>query len=138
MISLNRVMARFHEKLMTLGHMTGCHQLPERSLFVHGYQFPLCARCTGALIGQTVGLITFWLFIPHISVLFLFCCCMGIDWLIQYLSIRDSTNCRRVVTGALCGYALITIHLAVICIAAGYLFGLSDNAFIQYVRQSIW
>jgi len=29
----------------------GCHQIADRSFFVGEYQFPLCARCTGILIG---------------------------------------------------------------------------------------
>ena len=38
-------------KLMEIGAMTGCHQMPERSFFFKGYQFPVCERCTGLLIG---------------------------------------------------------------------------------------
>lgn len=28
-----------------------CHQLPERSFHIKGFQMPLCARCMGILIG---------------------------------------------------------------------------------------
>ena len=32
-----------------------CHQLPERSFFVDGYQFPVCARCTGLYLSGAAG-----------------------------------------------------------------------------------
>lgn len=31
-----------------------CHQMPERSFFVVSYQFPLCFRCTGLLLGTLI------------------------------------------------------------------------------------
>ena len=33
-----------------------CHQLPERSFFFHGQQFPVCARCTGLYASAVAGL----------------------------------------------------------------------------------
>ncbi|RGF93239.1 DUF2085 domain-containing protein [Ruminococcus sp. AM54-1NS] len=41
---------------MKLGASAGCHQRPDRSFFFHGWQFPVCARCTGVLAGQLVGI----------------------------------------------------------------------------------
>ena len=35
---------------MKIGAKLGCHQRSDRSFFYHGYQFPICARCTGVLI----------------------------------------------------------------------------------------
>ena len=35
----------------------GCHQIPERSFNYKGYQFPICARCTGILLGEIFGII---------------------------------------------------------------------------------
>jgi hypothetical protein len=34
-----------------------CHRLPERSFFIKGHQFPVCARCTGFYTGLIVYLI---------------------------------------------------------------------------------
>ncbi|MGI6363253.1 MAG: DUF2085 domain-containing protein [Bacillota bacterium] len=42
-------------KWMRRGDASGCHQLPERSLFLFGWQMPVCARCQGILTGQIVG-----------------------------------------------------------------------------------
>jgi uncharacterized membrane protein len=34
-----------------------CHQRPERSFFLDGHQFPVCARCTGLYLSGAVGII---------------------------------------------------------------------------------
>ena len=36
----------------------GCHQMPERSFFFKGYQFPVCARCTGMIVGYFLSITT--------------------------------------------------------------------------------
>jgi uncharacterized membrane protein len=33
-----------------------CHQQPERSFFLDGDQFPVCARCTGLYVSAAAGL----------------------------------------------------------------------------------
>ncbi|MFQ5601750.1 MAG: DUF2085 domain-containing protein [bacterium] len=35
-----------------------CHQIPLKSFFIFGWQLPLCARCTGLLVGSLIFLIT--------------------------------------------------------------------------------
>jgi uncharacterized membrane protein len=37
-----------------------CHQLPERSFFLAGRQFPVCARCSGLYAGVVLGLVAWW------------------------------------------------------------------------------
>ena len=32
-----------------------CHQRPERSFFLDGHQFPVCARCTGLYLSGALG-----------------------------------------------------------------------------------
>ena len=39
------------ETIRMIGNHSGCHQMPERSFFYKGKQFPVCARCTGVIIG---------------------------------------------------------------------------------------
>jgi uncharacterized membrane protein len=34
-----------------------CHQMPERSFFWDGHQFPVCARCTGLYASAAIGVI---------------------------------------------------------------------------------
>lgn len=95
-------------KLMHLGRHY-CHQRPERSFFFRGYQFPVCARCTGILIGYLLWLLSFWFVFAPIWVCFIFLAIMVIDGGIQQLKILESNNIRRLITGILGGYGLIGI-----------------------------
>lgn len=95
-------------KLMNAARYTGCHQMPERSFFVCGYQFPVCARCTGVLLGQLISyaLVAFRIILnPFLALALLFV--MTLDWGIQFLTIKESTNSRRFATG-ICGGVGIT------------------------------
>lgn len=98
-------------KAMELGRKLGCHQMAERSFFYGGYQFPLCARCTGVIFGSFTALILF--FSAPISLFWslVLSGVMFLDWLLQHLNIRHSTNPRRLVTGILGGLGWGTIHL---------------------------
>lgn len=102
---------KFWIKLMDLGRLIGCHQMPERSFFLRGYQLPVCARCTGVIIGEIVEIVLliakikmniFW----AIALLLV----MGIDWFIQYIKWIPSNNHRRLITGLLRRYR-INIYL---------------------------
>lgn len=81
--------------------------MPERSFFIKGYQFPICARCTGILIGYIVALIVnpfivmpWW--IPALMVP------MAIDGTVQLFTKYESNQFLRVTTGFLFGYAAIS------------------------------
>lgn len=102
-------------KLMEWGDKIGCHQMPERSFFFKGYQFPICARCTGVLIGELVALI---LLLCSIKIGFIVSLIllipMGIDWGLQYLKILMSDNIRRLITGILGGVGMIYFYFNII------------------------
>ena len=99
------------QKWMRLGRkLFHCHQLPERSFYFRGMQFPVCARCTGLILG-------FCLFGPIVTV-FTFgnmylslglIAIMVLDGALQLKNILPSTNFRRVLTGTLAGYACFSI-----------------------------
>lgn len=91
---------------MILGRASGCHQMPERSFFFRGKQFPICARCTGVYIGELLALLSVKWLRPPLWVVPLFCAVMLVDWGIQALGWQESTNIRRFITGLLCGYGL--------------------------------
>jgi len=109
-------MSSIHDKLMRLGAMSGCHQSPERSFFIKGRQFPVCARCTGVFIGQTAAFFTFYFFVPHYLFIVLSCAVMFFDWLLQRTNVCKSNNIRRVITGILCGYSMMIVHMAIIIV----------------------
>ena len=120
---------KVHTALMELGRRSGCHQMPERSFFWRGYQFPVCARCTGVFLGQIAGMLTYALYqMPwRRSSFFLFL--MFLDWFLQRMKLLPSTNPRRLITGLLCGYTLgqcyITILVRVISLIINALGGIT-------------
>lgn len=93
-----------------LKYMFFCHQLPERSFFFKGRQFPICARCTGILIGYLIGIIYILTFKElHIFLELLLMLPLLIDGTGQYLGYFQSTNVRRLLTGILAGISTICL-----------------------------
>lgn len=99
---------------MKLGNICGCHQKPERSFFIKGYQFPVCARCFGVWLGYIIGLLIFKIYTPSLFICILLMCAMLIDWMLQYKKIIMSKNFRRLITGAMCGYGLINLIIKIL------------------------
>lgn len=102
------------ELIRSIGNHSGCHQLPERSFFYKGKQFPVCARCTGVSLGQLAAVIAafFW-HIPSVLALALLSV-MGLDWGIQEFGIKESTNHRRFITGICGGFGLFTLYINIV------------------------
>lgn len=114
----NTRMPELRKAMVTLlddiGKCSGCHRMPERSFFYKGHQFPVCARCTGVCIGQLCAIITNIFYSVPLKISIAFLAIMGIDWGIQELNIKSSTNCRRVITGILGGFGLFNFYCTVI------------------------
>lgn len=84
--------------------LVSCHRRADRSFFFRGKQFPVCARCTGMLVGYlayplmllnfvTVGLgYSLLMQVPAL-----------LDGGTQYMEWRESNNALRVITGVLSG-----------------------------------
>ena len=94
--------------LMRVGARTGCHQMYERSFHVAGYQFPVCARCTGLALGDILGIVFSGIFLKWDIRVSLFLCgaaLMGlaVDGFGQLWGFWVSNNVRRLLTGILCG-----------------------------------
>ena len=98
-------------RLMRVGEILGCHQMPERSFFYKGFQFPVCARCTGVLLGFAAAAPLFFFCKLDIRIALLLSFVMFLDWLLQFLKIRPSTNLRRLFTGMIGGFGWTYIHL---------------------------
>lgn len=98
-------------KWMQWGARLGCHQKPERSFFINGYQFPVCARCTGVLISSTAACIIFIFKRISLKYCIFMCAIMFFDWFIQRIGIRESTNIRRLLTGLVGGFGFMTLQL---------------------------
>lgn len=100
----------------------GCHQMATRSFFFKGFQFPLCARCTGILVGEIVACLLLLCNI-HIDVFIavLLICPTVLDGMIQLLGKYESTNFKRLFSGLIAGIGLIfilahVIHYLLICL----------------------
>lgn len=93
----------------------GCHQLPERSFFYHGYQFPVCARCTGIVIGYLIALLQliFKISIP-IQVCIIMVIPMAIDGMLQLFTSYTSNNLKRLFTGIFSGIGFLQLIINII------------------------
>lgn len=86
----------------------GCHARPDRSFFFRGKQFPICARCTGELIGMVAGIpIAVLLGCPTFYWVFVLMIPMVFDGFLQLLTSYESGNLRRLLTGMMFGIAFI-------------------------------
>lgn len=104
----------------------GCHCRSDRSFFYRGKQFPICARCTGELIGILCALPYFVLFsVPDWKTCLFLMLPLLLDGFAQKLTSYQSGNLRRLVTGILFGYALVgLVSITTIFAAqAGFEFG---------------
>ncbi len=91
----------------------GCHQRGDRS-YHYTYknierQFPICARCTGELIGIFASIILSFFYIPPVWVLVLMLIPMIVDGTVQLLTSYTSNNFKRVTTGFVFGYAFFEL-----------------------------
>src|SRR5215207_4520706 len=89
---------------------TLCHQLPERSYFIHGHKFAVCSRCTGIHAGFAFTLLVYplirslrntaW---PPRSLLILAAIPLAIDFSLTFFGVWENTHTSRLLTGALLG-----------------------------------
>lgn len=101
---------RIWTTLMKLGARC-CHQRPDRSFFFRGYQFPVCARCTGLAIGYVVMLIMWYHWELAWQQDLLLAIPLILDGGTQYLRMRESTQRKRLLTGILCGVGVMDMEI---------------------------
>ncbi len=91
-----------------------CHQMPARSLSVHGVPFALCHRCTGIVAGLALGVVVGPVLprlvrrlgaVHPLAVLALAGFPAGVDWLLGVTGVWANTGASRLATGALFGVA---------------------------------
>lgn len=86
-----------------------CHGRADRSFFLCGKQLPICARCTGELIGILIGIpIVFFTGRIRVSAMLLLMLPMVIDGFLQLLTLYESKNYKRLLTGILFGFAFVS------------------------------
>src|SRR5437660_412435 len=87
-----------------------CHQIPERSFHIAGYQFAVCSRCTGLYSGFAFATLTYPLIrslkrtdTPRIIWLLLSAVPLVVDFSLTYFGIWQNTHLTRLASGALFG-----------------------------------
>jgi uncharacterized membrane protein len=96
-----------------------CHQIPERSFFIFGYQMPLCARCTGIFLGSILFLMLFKRSSKKNLVFFLLLILpMGLNIFFEKYLGWESYNIWRFITGLLYAYAIPVILLSSIILVS--------------------
>ena len=89
----------------------GCHCLDERSFHYKGKKFPICARCTGELVGIFVSLFSCFFFMLPVWVCILIMIPLIVDGTVQMFTKYESNNLKRVITGFLFGYGLCMLFV---------------------------
>ncbi len=62
-------------------------------------------------MGYLIAIPIYFIYTLSISTYISLCAVMFLDWYIQYLKIRSSTNIRRFITGTLGGFGLMSLEL---------------------------
>ena len=101
----------------------GCHGLDSRSFHYKGRRFPLCARCTGELVGMVLCLVSFPFVRADVVWSLVLLLPLVADGGLQALTSYESGNGRRFLTGLLFGYALVNLFFQ--STAAAFQYGLS-------------
>ncbi|MFN2530595.1 MAG: DUF2085 domain-containing protein [Pyrinomonadaceae bacterium] len=87
-----------------------CHQLPERSFYIAGHQFAVCARCTGLYVGFAATVLLYPLFsslktanAPARKWLLIAAVPMAVDFSLTFFGLWENTHTSRLLTGLLLG-----------------------------------
>ncbi len=91
-----------------------CHQIPERSFFIAGHQFAVCARCTGLYAGFAATTLCYPLIrslrrtdTPQRKWLFAAAAPLAVDFSLTFFGFWENTHLSRFLTGALLGGASV-------------------------------
>ena len=91
-----------------------CHQLPERSFFIAGHKFAVCARCTGLYAGFTLAVLLYPAVRPLATTiapprkwLFLAAMPLAVDFSLGFFGIWENTHSSRLLSGLLLGAASV-------------------------------
>ncbi len=89
----------------------GCHCKIDRTYHIKSQPLPICARCTGELLGILLSCVISSFYIPNFWILLLCMLPMIIDGFLQLLTNYESTNFKRIITGFIFGYAFMTLFI---------------------------
>lgn len=96
----------------------GCHGEEKKCLHLNGKHLPLCARCTGAIIGHCAAILSSFFFTFNNSIYLITAALlliMFLDWWMQNNRKWYHSNFTRLITGILGGFG-IAISIISICV----------------------
>jgi len=109
----------FLDRLSYFGKAPLCNLNDEHGISIFGFYLPLCARCTGIVLGLLIFSIflnkcihKYSVFLIFVSVVFIFPCI--IDGMIQTFTIYESNNVIRLISGFLFSHGVLVIIFRVI------------------------
>lgn len=76
-----------------------------------GRKLPICARCTGELLGIIVSCFNYRFLKPSITFNIILMIPLVVDGFIQLKTQYESNNSKRLITGILFGYALCNLFI---------------------------
>jgi uncharacterized membrane protein len=95
------------------GFSNACHQIPERSFFLFGEPFAVCARCYGVYAGYAAGTAGWFLIrkkrMSQTLRPAVFAACLApaaADFALSHLGLVESSNLFRMITGFTAGAAV--------------------------------
>lgn len=88
-----------------------CHCRDDRSFHYKGVKFPICARCTGELVGILSGIVLYPFIKLDTWVYFILMIPLITDGLVQLKTKYESNNIKRFITGILFGYSLVSLFI---------------------------
>ncbi len=84
-----------------------CHRMTDRTIYFRNKPLPLCARCTGTLIGVFTLPIFHWgIITPSMELLMILTAPALVDGTTQFIGWRKSNNILRLITGFFLGTAI--------------------------------
>lgn len=109
-IRSHKILVFISKRVWSLGRKPICNLRPDRAPRLFGICFPLCWRCTGIILGVFLapGFLS-CTFVVNISTIhgLALITPAAVDAVAQYAYGIESTNLRRVTTGAACGVGLV-------------------------------
>ena len=115
----NKQYVKWKKWMRFFGRLFRCHQLSDRSFHICGFQFPLCARCTGIFLGLVlIGPLSCALLPLNMYISIFFVLAIFIDGFTQLKGWRKSNNCLRLTTGLGFGYAMVSfiVHIGIMIV----------------------
>ena len=97
-----------------------CHQIPARSFFTRGQQWPVCARCSGLYLGAPIGAVLGLTLVTRVRqsallpALLISAAPTAVTWVLEAAAILPIGGALRMAAAAPLGAAVVFVLLGVV------------------------